>query len=322
MLIPFHSNHTSPRTQRGLFVYMYPLLTMKRTPSILPHRTYLLSDTLGPLQSPCTADDHDVRICTDFGGFAWRQGEHLREINVNGRTGIAPHLLRLILSFHDRHRDLVENGDRTYTAVFLNQAERTEEHAHGTPFFVAETDANVRIVATPLEDLASIRNRIIALWELPNEGSGLFEAGEQFRSQFTPALLPRDHGTESLVARDPGIIPEGRNGALHFVYADAFLNMVSWQQHQEELRSRILERAGRSDPELGVRIGDREHQAVATTSLEAGKPGVLNIYANGDNIDLVGKWAPGYGNADRTRRSAYCLFDEPEEGYTPVNISF
>jgi len=294
---------------------------MNNQPRITPRRTYIISDTLGAYTDPTRSEDPDVQIAEDFNGLAWMVPQK-RELNINGRTGIAPHLLRHIIHFHDQQQSLVGKDD-AYTGVFVNHAERTEENAHGSPFFVAETDNNVRVVTTPIEVLSSVRDRVHKLWELPNEGNELFESGEQFRSQYTPALLPRDHGIRSLVERDPDIIPQGRNGSLHFEFADGFLNMILWQKHQEEIRQRLLERAHATDSSVGVSFnGSPQQEVLATTSLEAAHSGVLSIYPNGENIDIVGKWADGYETGDKIRKSAYWLFNQPEEGYTPVSFSW
>ncbi|MFH1669992.1 MAG: hypothetical protein ABIA92_00190 [Patescibacteria group bacterium] len=293
---------------------------MKEKLSNLPWRTFILSDTLGGYTDPLSSEDPDVQICEDFNGLAWRR-EHLNRININGREGIAPHLLRLIISFHDQKKDLIEGGDASFTGVFINHAERTGENVHGSPFVVAETDNNVRIVATPLEVLSSVRQKIISLQKLPNDGNELFDSGEQFRSQYTPSLLPRDHGVWGLEHMDTRDIPELQNGTPHVSYVDGFGNILTWKPDDRELRERILERAAKRDSAVGISInGGKLQEVIATTSLEAGKPGVLNVYPNRGNIDFVGKWADGFDVTDKVRLSAYILFGKPPEGLSPVSF--
>ena len=293
---------------------------MNENPIIIPRRTFIISDTLGGFTNPLSSEDPDVQICEDFNGLAWRK-EHLNRININGREGIAPHLLRLIISFHDQKKGLIKGGDSSFTGVFINHAERTGENVHGSPFVVAETDNNVRIVATPLEVLSSVRQRIRSLQQLYNDGNELFDSGEQFRSQYTPSLLPRDHGIWGLENMDTRDIPVLHNGTPRVSYVDGFGNILTWKPDERELRERILERAAKRDSAVGISInGGKLQEVIATTSLEAGKPGVLIAYPNGGNIDLVGKWADGFDLTDKVRLSAYMLFEKPPEGSSLVSF--
>jgi len=87
-----------------------------------------------------------------------------------------------------------ENPNSDSSGLFVNSAPRTSIVSNGDPFYLAEFDEAIRIVCTPLEVLASVRDRVRRLFFLPNENNGLYGPREQHRSSFTPRLLAENHG--------------------------------------------------------------------------------------------------------------------------------
>ena len=291
-------------------------MSISRIPAVAPRNTYSFSDTFGGSSDPLNSPDADALISKDLDGEPWQK--HGREFDIFGREGSIRHLIRLLISLHDQHRYL--RWRHLYTGVLINHQEdgRIERGQNGHEFYVVETDNNIRIVVSPLDDLASIRDRIKTVERLPNANS-LFSGVEQFRSKRAPRLLARDHGYEGeLVGSSAAAIPDDPLcGTLRTSYVDRYGNVLAWKEGGiEEEREQLSERFGKV---IGVRFGDGTTQeACVTDALANGVNGRLNVYANGENIDFVGKWDRGYDIAQKRERSAYVKFGKPIENVTPV----
>lgn len=282
-------------------------------------RAYLFSDTFGGHDDYTKRPDADAHICTDFRSFP--NAPVRREFDTYGERPITDHILRLILSEHDRIMSSKNLPDqlrnefaKTITGIFINTAERTEAHKNGHPFYVATArDGSVRIVTTPLSALAPIRKEIETLEKFSNTGNGLYKDDEQFRSSYTPTLLYPNHGyNTSLINTEAISLPRP---LLHVAYVDRFGNMITHAEEPE--MSRILEMLGTSS-EVSIHIGEVRDRVRVTTSLGDAEPGDLSVYVNG-GIDIVRKWEKGETDDHRLRTSAYGSFDKPKIG-TAVSL--
>lgn len=296
-------------------------MSITSIPTVVPNNKYSFSDAFGGSSDPFTASDPDALISQDLEGEPWIR--HSREFDVLGREGSVRHLLRLLISVHDRQAYL--RWKHLYTGVLVNHQEdgRLVDGQNGHEFYVAETDKNIRVVVSPLDDLASIKERVKTLQRLPNANS-LFSPTEQFRSKKVPILLVRNYYRyeQELVDTPTNAIPDDpRCGLLRATYVDRYGNVLVWKEEGiekecEELRTRI-------GKVVGVRFGDRQLQEVhVTDSLSHALNGRLNVYPNGENIDFAGKWNKGYTEEDKREHSAFTQLGKPVENVTPVHFEW
>ncbi|MBU1018743.1 MAG: hypothetical protein ABII07_06275 [Patescibacteria group bacterium] len=270
-----------------------------------PDRIYLLSDTYGGQQTwnPYESPDIDAHIATDIRS---RFPDVRRSFDTFGAKAISDHVLRTIVALHDAVSGLGSTG------VFINSAPRTEKGSNGEPFYVADTDNGIRVVATPLSALSAIKDRIAGLKHLPNEDNGLYTEREQFRSSLTAVLLAGNHGLD-LIEDSPSDIPEYPAGC-RVSYADRFGNLVLFEKNDQEtgsIRDTIASGIGRV---INLNIGSVERELVIGESLGEAKPGSLVIYPNDGNIEVVSKWGPDWSAQDSLKRSAYEQFEKPSIG--------
>jgi hypothetical protein len=271
-----------------------------------PDRLYLFSDTFGgqeaydPLRSP----DADARIVTDIRSSL---PSVRREFDTFGAPRITDHILRTIAR---TLRDSEQRGGMV--GVFINSAPRTEKGSNGKPFYRADTDIGLRVVATPLEALSPLREHVTALYHLPNEGNGLYGAREQFRSSFTVALLADDHGLP-LVDDNPADIPPPEPGCV-LAYVDRFGNMMLHEEPESDkvpltasLRNLVREK-------VIVTVGIHSISAVVGESLADAFPGDVILYPNDHDVDLARKWEPKDDPQDIMRQSAFLRLLRPSIG--------
>ncbi|MBM3231546.1 hypothetical protein FJZ28_04465, partial [Candidatus Peregrinibacteria bacterium] len=196
-----------------------------------PQRTIYLSDTFGGPVDATQRLDADVELCTRLRSAPF---EPFRtHIDTFGNERATDHIISLI-------RALVEEVDsRPYlsheeksafrqmgTGVLINAAPRING-TNGHPFYVAELEHNIRVVATPLAALSPVRDTVTELYELPNTGNGLYPDGEQFRSSYTGILLNRELAKRfPLLERDPMSIPVPAD-TDHLGYVDRFGNLIT-----------------------------------------------------------------------------------------------
>ena len=270
-----------------------------------PNRIYLLSDTYGgnrtwdPFESP----DIDAHIATDIRS---RFPNVHRSFDTFGAKKISDHVLRTAVTSND------ENPESGRLGVFINSAPRTEEGSNGEPFYVADTDNNVRVVATPLSALSAIKHRITLLRHLPNEDNGLYSALEQFRSSFTAVLLANDHGLD-LIEDPVSDIPEYPTGCI-VSYVDRFGNLVLFENPISEVGSIRDIIANCVGGILNLSIGSVRKEVVIRESLGDAKPGSLVIYENDRNIEVVSKWGEDWNTEECLNKSAFEQFGRPEIG--------
>jgi hypothetical protein len=275
-----------------------------------PTRTYLFSDTYGRSGGELHEDDPDAIILTDMRSFPLERVR--RTFDLFGREGIAPHIVRLATEGQDALREglRIPASERgacaaTTTGIFVNAAPRVGRD-NGTPFYVAEIGA-VRVVTTSLAALSPVRDRIESLAHLPNDGSALYGAGEQFRSSYTPILLASGHGLP-LVKDDASIVPE-ESDDWTLAYVDRFGNMVT------RCLDPLTRWSGISPMGAAVKltVGSITRTVTLGEHLATVEPGALSLYPNG-NLDIVRKWKEGESATVRLEESAYMQFGRPRIG--------
>ncbi len=281
-------------------------------------RIYSFSDCFGGESNPFRAPDPDALISTDFRSHPL--DERHREFDIWGREGITDHVLRTILRLHeevDRCAVLNEGQKKRLvggTGVLVNGAPRIQAHNNGEPFHLAQLRAGqVRVVA-PLHALSAVRNQIFRLQRLPNEGNPLFSAREQFRSSFAAWLLRADHNVP-LEEVDPQEIPEAPKD-WKVSYVDRFGNIVTFDNREREPEQKTLDELRN---EFRLRIWKTVLPVALGSCLKEADSGVLTIYENDRNIEVIRKWEPDETVATRRKLSAYSQFGKPFIG-APVRI--
>lgn len=272
-----------------------------------PPRIFSLSDCHGgravwdPLESPDIAARLAESIRSDLSG--------IERFDTHGAP--IAHSQHIINEAVRLHR---ECPDSSQTGLFINSAARTEANVNGQPFYRAEFDENLVVVATPLSVFSAVRDSIRRLLELPNKGNGLYEEREQHRSSFTPRLLAGNHGL-GLKEVDPYSIPELPAGC-RVGYVDRFGNLVlsGVGEETEKIRQKISKNFKGT---LELQIGAVVHRLTIGESLSGAEPGSLVIYENDSSIEILSKWAKAWPAQKRLKRSAYGQYGKPEIG-TPV----
>lgn len=286
-----------------------------------PDRIFSLSDCHGghgdwnPLEAPDVAALLAESIRSDLPG--------IQRIDTFGATeGYGQHIVGEALRLQR------ENPGSGRTGLFINSAARTKEGENGQPFYRAEFEEGLVVVATPLSVLAGVRDAVKKLLELPNEGNGLYDGQrEQHRSSFTPRLLAENHGL-NLKEVDPASIPKLPAGG-RVIYVDRFGNLVltdTGETGAYSFSERITKNIGETI-KLGVRKTldptSRDlisHDVIIGKSLAKAAPGTLVAYGNDGNIEVVAKWDKRWTTQERLERSAYKQFGEPEIGTLAVGV--
>jgi hypothetical protein len=285
---------------------------------LYPDRLYLLSDTYGGHETwdPLKLPDIDARIATDIRSCI--TGVR-REFDIFGGESVTDHVLRTVAKLHD------EGGDRVpgTTGVFINYEPRTTQRQNGNSFYLAEIGPQIRVVATPVSALSPIKERVTALYHLPNEDNGLYEAREQFRSSYVVVLLAANHGLK-LIEDDPQEkIPDYPSGC-RLSYIDRFGNLVLYEHVTEnEVVTSVKEVVRKNVEEVyQLYIGTVRCNVLIGTDLAEALPGTLVVYPNDGNIEVVSKWSPDSkwsGIIGKLENSVFEKFRRPKIG-TEVSI--
>lgn len=123
--------------------------------------------------------------------------------------------------------------------TLVNIAQRSGETAatNGTHFYLALLDNGMEIYTTPLKSLQYVRDRIVSLWEIPNENHPLFN-GE--REQFRSSTIARSGEYPSHLRRivDVREVIPGQQNFLQLAFVDKFGNL---RLRQSEVFSEIPE---------------------------------------------------------------------------------
>lgn len=264
-------------------------------------KIYSCSDCYGGgSTSPFERPDADALIETDFESFPH---EYIRrEFDILHTPGITDHLLRQILHLHKSIRGMVSS-----TGVLINGAPRTKKGESGHDFYRAELANGGVVVVSPLDALSAVGKEVDQLHRIkPSE----FPPKDQYRSGKIGKYLPYDI-KEYLEEVDPKQIPAYPDD-WRVSYVDRFGNVITHAKNPDGIadslrkstRQRILLTLG-ENLVGGVEI---------TTSLDDATPGLVSIYRNGDNFDVVRKRAEGETAEQSLAASAYNQFNQPRIG--------
>ena len=283
-----------------------------------PGRTIYLSDTFGGPIDATQRVDVDVDLCTRLRSSPF---EPFRlHADTFGNEQATHHVIRLI-------RGLVQEVDSAShfsdaekkeflgmgTGVLINAAPRINGQ-NGHPFYVAELERNIRVVATPLAALSPVRDSVISLHELPNTGSGLYDDGEQFRSSYTGILLNRELAKRfPLQERSSDIIPPPIQED-HLGYVDRFGNLITHSEENERLWDLVSEIARQCSGKVLTQVGDAAKLSELGSTLGENTPGDTHIYLNGRGVDVARKWRPEDRTRDKISRSAYYQLSRDSKG--------
>lgn len=278
-------------------------------------RVYLFSDTYGRSKNPFLQDDADALISTDFRSFPLESVR--REFDIYGRETITEHSLRLIFELHELtmqsgylSEEVKAEYAKTETGIFINAAPRIGKD-NGAPFYLAIADG-IRIVTTNPAGLATIKDKIKALYRLNNDKNVIYSPTEQFRSSYTAFLLHPDHNVDLIEEKVEEVIPNYPDDQWELAYVDRFGNMISYTNDVEKQWKKI-EKAADANGMVKVIVGNVSQNAYLGTSLRDIEPGALAIYKN-KNIDIVRKWMLNEDSYTRLYRSSYMQFSKPDVG--------
>jgi len=266
---------------------------------------HVFSDTL------TDEGDYDAEITTDYRHLRPQDTRHgidnnltlgsygtelIYQLKGNADEEIARALARAEELGRKPHANVIEAQrrfqDRT-VRVIANSAPRTNEHKNGKNFYLAITENGVEIYATPLDVLSYIRGKIVALFEIPNEGNPVFNGDkEQFRSSIIARICEHP---EHLRRVDIERIPEQRS-PLELAYVDKFGNIRLRAKDQRQIREQIEE--AEVDGHVVVKLGDLNEgvKARVVTCLDEITTGQFGIYQNVSDgnspgyFELVRKW--------------------------------
>ena len=274
-----------------------------------PERIFSISDCHGghriwqPLTSPDVVEQLGQSVRSDF-------PEIQRFDNFGVPFGYNVYVPKAALGLHEAHQP------HRRTGLFINSAPRTEKDNNGQPFYRAELDHGLRVVATPLGVLSGVRSQVRRLQRLPNENNGLYDGSkEQHRSSYTPRLLADNHGLE-LEEVDVSEIPELKPHC-ELAYIDRFGNLIisGIGREIESIRKKIACNLGET---INLQVGEVQHVRVGK-SLSSANAGHFIIYENDDDVEVVAKWNEDWTHEERLNNSAYARYGQPSIG-TPVKI--
>lgn len=200
--------------------------------------------------------------------------------------------------------------------VIANSAPRSDKKGqnNGTNFYLGILDNGLEVYATPIDALTYVRERIVALFEIPNVDHPLFDGErEQFRSSIIartceePSHLKRIFGNadwpqciDEILGHLPGfhdidvpIIPQ-QDHLLQVAFVDEFGNVRVRARAKGATRKSI--QAALKDNSFQIGIGgvedDRRRRVRLVSSLDDLKEGELGFYENVSDPFDYGK--PGY----------------------------
>ncbi|MFH1286370.1 MAG: hypothetical protein ABII02_01305 [Candidatus Magasanikbacteria bacterium] len=275
-----------------------------------PERVVSVSDCHGGhrLWHPFTSPDVVERLTQSV-------RSDLPEVQRFDNYGTSPSYNRYIVEAAERLHTQHQPDRRT--GLFINSAPRTKKDSNGQPFYRAELDHGLVVVATPLSVLSGVRDRVRNLYRLPNEQNELYDGSrEQHRSSYTPRLLADNHGLD-LEAVDLTEIPE-LPPHCELDYVDRFGNLVIGGD-EESITQLQYDVRGVDRKPFRLRIGNRGSKVYAGESLAASDAGRLTIYPNDTDVEILSKWDPRWSHKERLSRSAWSQFGKPDVG-TDVGI--
>ncbi len=289
------------------------------SPRTNPERKICLSDTYGGPLDPTQRPDADAILCTHFRSQPFDRADY--KFDTFGNEAASQHVLGLIVGLHDEidhcaHFTKKEkrNFRNMGTGVLINAAPRTEASSkNGENFVVADLRGNIRVVATPLSELSTVKKDVERLRIVPNHANGLWDDIEQFRSSYAGLLLDEKFAKRfPLEDVDPSCIPEP-DGLWKLVYVDRFGNLIT-DVRDPGLELQKLQVLQTWHKGFSLRIGDCvRDDLILGNSLTGAGPGKLVVYGNG-NVDVVRKWEPLDTARQKIDRSAYYQFGQPSVG--------
>jgi len=197
----------------------------------------------------------------------------------------------------------LETLEKNVIAI-LNQADRnsitTKDNKNGNNFHLAITDNNLIIFAVPLNLLETLetRNKILALYEIPNELLKTTDGTkEQFRSsiisttRFTPEILKpifEYKDTEELLKSKeknthPKLIPEQKILAK-YAFTDKFGNIRFFVKNNKQFKKNIVN--VNFGDKIKLEIGDKKIEVFYVESLKDIPNGEIGIYQNISDLNI------------------------------------
>lgn len=239
---------------------------------------HVFSDTLSD------KGDFDAEITTDY--------RHLRPRDT--RHGIGDSLTRgaygveLIDQLAGNAKNEIPKKIKEGTIrVIANSAPRIDANENGENFYLAITKNGLEILATPLDVLTYVRDKVVSLFEIPNEGNPLFNGK---REQFRSSIIARAHEhPEHLKRVNPDIIPEQKND-LEIAYIDEFGNLRLRAKSTASIARNIEELLEDGEVTLNIE-GIRETVVASVVScLDEIKEGEFGLYRNVADGEDAGYW--------------------------------
>lgn len=318
---------------------------MSNTPTL----RYFLSETYGPVVSDPTLaqSDPDVIVETELSeledalqhdeqGMQRLSAGTAHKINIRGREiALSRHIIGILQEWHRAYGEALA-AKNAYNGAFVNYAPRDLRFRNGPPFYIAEMENNLRIVTTfPGDVLATVREDVKRITEIPNEHNPVFGDTAQFRSRDAHRWLRRNAND---TYPEISLSDEKQHDVLHeeFFHADVeglrlefvdiYGNMIF--ENNAEVQAAVTQAAGNNE-NLKVSMNDVTVEDVEPTrSLTEGKDGSYLIYPNGNHIDLVRKWTALDTPEDTVEKSIFRNLRHPESGklprelYSGLKISF
>jgi len=267
---------------------------------------HVFSDTL------TDEGDYDAEITTDYRHLRPQDTRHgidnnltlgtygvelIHQLKTNADEEIAQSIARAEALGRKPHQNVLaaeQKFKEGTVRVIANSAPRTDEHKNGENFYLAVTENGVEIYATPLDVLTYIKDKVVSLFEIPNEGNPVFNGNrEQFRSSIIARVCEHP---EHLKRVDPKIIPEQKN-PFEIAYVDKFGNIRLRAKDQEVIRAQIEE--AKNEGYIGLKIAGISEIVKAKVvscldEIHSGQFGIYQNVADGNSpgyFELVRKWS-------------------------------
>lgn len=221
-------------------------------------------------------------------------------------------------------QDTLESEAIRITANIAQRSERTSQ-TNGTHFYLAILDNGLEIYATPISLLQYVADRVVALFEIPNQGHPLFDGKtEQFRS----SVVGRTYQTPEHLVRVPitnETIPSQKHN-LQVAYVDKFGNIRLREKGVQ--KQRVLAEHDKLKT-CTLIIGNQEltkvHLVTCLNDIPQGKWGLYRNSAdkgvgNGDTHGAY--WELIYKDYELTQLGgSWALLENPDLG-TPIQAVF
>ncbi|MBU1992857.1 MAG: hypothetical protein ABH856_04505 [Patescibacteria group bacterium] len=291
------------------------------------HALHVFSDTIPE------SEDFDAPLTTDYNSYDIRSTrDGIGESTVLGQYGI-----ELIVQLVDGLRGDIAAGigdtdpdlraiEKSLTAKVIkvvgNNAPRDGESENGTDFHLAITDNDLIVIATPLELLSFIRDRIKSVFRFPNKDNPIWDwIREQFRSAKAARIVRYpDH----LVRENKLIIPDQRH-LFELAFADRYGNPRARARDKYHLAELIDQKKNGSEV-VGLRVvGTSKIIRTSLTNCLDGIPaGEWGLYqnvadnVNGERPSAYWEFAPRWASGDQ-RLNGYEILGRPKLG-SPIEV--